>query len=742
MKKLFVSLLVAFLLTIGSVNPVVKSEKLDDLRGNKLINIQSISEQDTILDVCLTQEPDSLYLYGDYTIWSSLILEAIYAGPIRIQNFEPQPIILTRVPSLENGGAVIKSVTVQEGDRVINDEGAPIDLAVGAMIRPSGCYSSDCAIEYNGGPIQMDQMEVTYEFLQGLTWSDGHPLSAADSVYSFNLYANEATPTEKYSVQRTANYYALGNTQVVWVGLPGFVTNDYSTYLWNPLPEHIWGAYTPGQLLSAEVSTRKPLGWGPYMIEEWISGDRIVMKKNPNYFRAREGLPAFEQLIVHFTSDPLGGTLSGTCDVVLHPEDSPKTLLEYHDEGKINYVRVASNGFEHIDFNLQPKSGYGGDFFLHTDNFQDVRVRQAFAYCLDREAIADSSDAIVGHAYVPTTSPYFPEDATIYPHDPAQGRQLLSEAGWIDSNGNGIRDKNGVEFSVRLLTTTSAARTTTSNLIKSQMLNNCGIEVIPDQRPEAFDLIFDRQYDLALFTWLTGPQPPCDLYVSGGVQNNIGYSNPEFDEACRRASSTFDEEEKLFYHQEALRIFTRDLPSVILYFNTDFGYSAPHIAGLTLDSSNNAFWNVEEIKPSVSELVKEAGGTTTFDEGNVVLQFPEGLFDKPTWVSYVTTSQQYMPGVADGVGRFFEILASNIDGFATPSGTYTMTTTYSEDQVVIGQEDTLALYYWDEELQQWIKEPTSQVDVQNNLVTATPDHFSLWAVLYPPKQRFIPLLLR
>ncbi|HEB64893.1 MAG TPA: hypothetical protein ENJ02_05055, partial [Chloroflexi bacterium] len=112
----------------------------------------------------------------------SSVLEAVFDGPIDARSFDYQPIILEKLPSLADGDAVIQQVTVKEGDKVVDANGSPAELAAGVMIVPSG---AEDPIEYEGGEVTMDQMVVTFKLLPDLKWSDGEPLTAADSVYSF-----------------------------------------------------------------------------------------------------------------------------------------------------------------------------------------------------------------------------------------------------------------------------------------------------------------------------------------------------------------------------------------------------------------------------------------------------------------------------------------------------------------------------------------------------------------------------
>ena len=117
---------------------------------------------------------------------------------------------------------------------------------------------------------------------------------ADDSVYSYEvaeaLYpaalpnlgpAHESLPGLK------------DNLTVEWRGVPGYLDGDIAGKFFSPLPRLAWAVLKAEDLGTAEISTRQPLGWGPYQIVEWAGGDHITLQKNPFYFRSAEGLPCF-----------------------------------------------------------------------------------------------------------------------------------------------------------------------------------------------------------------------------------------------------------------------------------------------------------------------------------------------------------------------------------------------------------------------------------------------------------------
>ena len=123
------------------------------------------------LTVCLGQEPASLFPLDNPSSAARSVLAAVYDGPFDMNSYGYQAVILERLPSIENGDAQLFSKSVYVGDEVVDASDTPVTLGVGVKIRTAGCYSDECVIEYDGtSEIQMDQMQVTFNLLPGLTW--------------------------------------------------------------------------------------------------------------------------------------------------------------------------------------------------------------------------------------------------------------------------------------------------------------------------------------------------------------------------------------------------------------------------------------------------------------------------------------------------------------------------------------------------------------------------------------------
>jgi len=568
---------------------------------------------------------------------AGVVREAIYDGPIDERGFDYQPVILEKLPSLADGDAVIEPVWVEAGDWVVDNNGDIVQLSEGVVVRPAGCRYPDCAVTFAQGTLQMDQLSATFRLLGSIKWSDGTPLTAADSVFSFELARDpETRPWGEPSgglglvpyrgmepVLRTARYTALDEHTVEWVGLPGSLDPHYRTNFFIPLPEHQLGHLSAKQLLDAEETNYRPLGWGPYVLKMWTPGDRILTERNPHYFRAGEGLPYFDRLIFRFVGQDVDRNLAalreGTCDVLtldtlLDPH--LEQLLELEAAGEIKLHVAPGTVWEHLDFGIDPAPGYD-----RPDYFGDVRLRRAVASCIDRQRLVDEvyhGLSAVPPAYVPLAHPMsalagLATDA----FDPQAGMTLLEEIGWRDVDGDGVREARGVTgipegtpLHWNLETTTSETRALLARQI-SQDLAECGIAVTVVQTPaeeffaEAQDgPVFGRRFDLVQFAWLTEAIPPCDLFLSAEIpaangwtgRNVTGYANPDYDSACQAALAALPGTPGYTTrHLEALRIFAQDLPVLPLVMRINVSAARPDLLGLVVDPTHRAeTWNIEE----------------------------------------------------------------------------------------------------------------------------------------------------
>ncbi len=584
------------------------------------------------LTVCLGSEPSTLYPFGQPNDSGLSVLAAIDDGPVDAVNYEFQPVILTSLPSLENGDARIVPVNVNAGTKIVDASGTLTALAAGTQVRPSSCRTDDCVITYDGvSTLKMDQMQVTFHMRSDVTWSDGTPLTAADSVYGYQLMADPGTPGSKVLTDRTQTYEMVDPNTTQWWSIPGYLDPSFAANFFAPAPKHIWGKYKAAQLPTLDLASRSPVGWGPYKVQEWLAGDHITLLKNPYYFRAPAGYPKFDELVFRFLSDPnaaISELAAGHCDL-LDPSvrlDSQVALLQQMQQsGQIETSIVPGMAIEWLGIGIVPATYDDGIQPTRGDRpniFADPRMRQAIALCLDRQQVVDTvlfGQSSVPLSFVPPGHPLYNASAPGYRFDPAAGMQLLNQVGWRDTDGKpdtpllAVSVKNvpaGTPLKLNYFSTPAVQRRQVIDIL-TKSLAQCGIGLnvqYYDQNdlyaPGPQGLLFGRRFDLIEYAMATDDvQPPCDWFTSSEIPNAInhwvgtnvsGYQNPDYDTACRDAQTSLPGEPAYkASFQLAQNIFATDLPSIPLYFRLKVAAARAGFCHFELDPSANPLWNIE-----------------------------------------------------------------------------------------------------------------------------------------------------
>ncbi len=557
------------------------------------------------LNICIAAEPNTLYLYGDST--SDNTHPAFYDSLYTHNEYGYQAWGLEKMPDLADGDAIIGERRVDEGDRIINARGRITAFGHGAQLFNSG----GDLVTFEGSSIQMNQMQVVFK-LRPMVWSDGTPVTAADSLFSFNIAADPDSNVAKERVDKTAVYEQIDDHTIQWTGLPGWIDPTYFLNIWQPLPAHQLDRYSAGGLERAIEANRQPLANGAFMLDEWREGELLRFVKNPHYHRADEGLPRVTTVTFHITdtsTNTLSALQTGVCDIALDDNfvttDLPD-LLAMAEGGTITPHIVENLIFEQISLGVTPAGDYTK---LHPNWFAQLEARQAAALCLDRQAMSDEilfGQGNVMDSYVPATYP-MAESISAYPYDPVAANTLLDSLNYIDRDGDSIREnEDGDPFTINInAPAESASRVRLAEMFAAD-LADCGINVTVIPLPAASFYtegeegpIFGRKFDAAVFAWLLPGEPACHLYMEKTREdvNVTGWSDGAFDNACKNGRQSFTNSDSYnAAHQEAMAIYADNLPSIPLFSRLRIAAITPRVQNFTLNSTQTApLWNIAEI---------------------------------------------------------------------------------------------------------------------------------------------------
>lgn len=567
------------------------------------------------LTVCLAHRPANLYLYGEQSRTAVGLRHALYESLYTTLGYDYQAQGLAELPHPDKGSVTIEPVTVWFNESVVDFRGEVHLLREGLTVFDD----KGQLVTVSAQPVTMRQMRVEFT-LRPMVWSDGVPVSAADSLFSFQINADANTPGDKRRVRQTAVYEATGDLTLRWTGLPGYLPADYITHVWQPLPQHQLGSYSAAELRDLPQSAWPALSSGPFVLAD-ISAEGLTLTRNPFYYRANEGLPALDILYARFITDGaalLAEGLAG-CDVVTQDLLSFTQLPQLQELAGVTTAVVPSAAYEHLDFSVNFYLAQGFQNFVRPDWFQDARVRRGIAHCIDRQRMVDEiflGQTAVMPAYIPATHPLYPQDLPQWPYNPEAGRALLDAAGYRDSNGDGVREDplTGQPFRVRLTTDNANPVRAQAATLVQENLAACGIAVTPEfLLPEDWysegplGPLFGRRFELGMFAWLGGPHPACHLWlernITGPTQegfggwgnvNVSGWALAEFEAACNAAlNAPFGTAVYTQAHQQALRIWAEQLPMLPLFSYPRVAAARNHVLGLQLDATQTSeLWNV------------------------------------------------------------------------------------------------------------------------------------------------------
>lgn len=536
-------------------------------------------EPPSIFTLCTAGLPGSLFPFeGDLSLAKSVIFGLTFPGADLQAMVENGPSVLTDLPTQQNGGIQLEPVSVTRGQPIVDARGDFRIANPGVRVRPAGCRHSECEITWDGdAPLELDQMVVRFWLREDLTWSDGIPLTAGDSTFSYELVVGQNLPGLSWGIRRTESYRALDSHTIEWQGRPGFTTAVVNQFFWTPLPAHRSDQvreWTDAD--ETQLSDILAFSFGPYRLSEQGS-DFLRFEPNPDYPPQAGGSPVLDQVIVRqvgSAESAWSDLQSGACDLL----DSSFRLA---GEGQIIDAIRANESFDlHVDpgkswvqlvFSIEPVFTEGeGDAasFTRPGFFRDPQTRRGIAHCLDRDAMLARTMQGLGRVWPSFMSPNLtrlPQSDWI-DHDPALGQSLFESAGWRQPGGDNsfLREAQGVAgvpdgtpFELELLASPSPFHQDLAEIIAGS-LGECGIaldvttlsaEQIYAPGPDG--PLFGRQFDLALIAWQPNLGPDCAYYQSWQIPsqdnnwvgtNIAGLSELGYDQACSAALLALPEE--------------------------------------------------------------------------------------------------------------------------------------------------------------------------------------------------------
>jgi peptide/nickel transport system substrate-binding protein len=436
--------------------------------------------------------------------------------------------------------------------------------------------------------IQQSPDGLTYTFVlhENVKFHDGRSVTSADAKYSLDTLLES-------NAQKAAGFMESGNgvnqSYVSSVEAPDPLTLIVRLRKpWQPLLNNL----VPVPVIpQGSVATQKdhPVGSGPYKFVRYDSSQSVLeLVANDEYW---EGAPSVKSIRIRAVED--GNALqaelkSGRVDIAPLPSNlTPDALISLGNERDLKVEKFPGANIVYLNLNTQ------------SEPLNNVAVRQAVAYAIDRQKIVDQlllGQAQVAHSVLPEGSwAYSPGQK--YPYDPSKAKQLLDQAGFRDPDGDGpqLRFRKPIVYKI---SSASVAARQYAGVIQDY-LKQVGIPLeIQTVEPT---ILIDQQkngdFQLASGNWVGGNQDPIflrDLFASSEIpsathngRNRSRYSNKEFDTIIDEAVSTIDREKALELYSRAQQIITRDVPMLPLWYPANMIVARKSVSNIHVDASGD-----------------------------------------------------------------------------------------------------------------------------------------------------------
>ncbi len=413
--------------------------------------------------------------------------------------------------------------------------------------------------------VSEDNRKIRFYLRKGVKWHDGAPFDAFDVEYTYKVYVDPKTPTSWATDFMKIRELRVLDSHTLEVIYDEPYAPALESWEQGVLPRHL----LQGKDITKSPLQRSPVGTGPYKFLSWETGEKICLTANPDYFA---GPPHIEHVIIRVIPD------AGTRFLLLKAGEIDRmdlTPVQYRRQTDTEWFKTNFTKYQYLHFGYT-YLGYN----LRDWKFKDRSVRQALSYAIDRERIVKC--VLMGLGQV-AHSPYKPDtfwhnpDVKKYPYDPERAKGLLAAAGWKDSDGDGILDKDGHPFEFTIITNQGNEQRKNAATIIQRDLKKIGIKVsirILEWAALIKNFIHKRNYEACLIGWRIPVDPnQIDIWNSTKTSerglNFITYQNPHVDRLLDMGAATFGLKERKKYYDRFQEVIAEDQPYTFLWVQKD-----------------------------------------------------------------------------------------------------------------------------------------------------------------------------
>ncbi|OIP67366.1 MAG: peptide ABC transporter substrate-binding protein [Oscillatoriales cyanobacterium CG2_30_40_61] len=478
----------------------------------------------------------------------------------------------------------------------------------------------------NGG-IAKDGKSVTWKLKKNINWSDGKPFSADDVIFTHQFISNPQVGTTTSGTYEIIKDIEKIDDHTIKINFKSVTPGWYSVFVGTEgmiLPRHIFQDYN-GENSRQAPGNLKPVGTGPYRVVEFKPGDVVVYEANPNFREAKQ--LGFERLELKGGGDAASAARAvlqtGDADYAYNLQVESNVLKPLETAGKGKIVSNFGALMERIlinqtDPNQTTPEGERSSLKFPHPFFSDPKVRQSLSLAINRDIIANQLYGILGKStsnFV-VNPPQVVSPNTTYQFNLEKAAKLLDDAGWKDTNNNGIRDKNGVEMNLVFQTSVNPLRQKTQEVIK-QSLEQLGMKVeLKSIDPSVYfsgdpanpDTTERFVADLQLFsTGNTNPDPTaylktytCDQIpqkANNWTGNNYSrYCQPEYDALWKQATTEINPEKQKQIWIKMNDMLVNNYIVIPLIHRAEVQGVNQKLTGVELTPWDLTVWNIKDWK--------------------------------------------------------------------------------------------------------------------------------------------------
>ncbi len=417
---------------------------------------------------------------------------------------------------------------------------------------------------------------IIFNLPKGAKFANGDPLNATAIKESIERYRRISPYAEDFAV---VDHIEILNETAVKI-----VCKEPPAYLWAVLVT-AYGAPVDvflAKKIGDDAFNREAVGAGPYRIEEWVQGSYILLVRNENYstnmpFVENKGPPYIDEVMIKFIPEDLTRImelLSGKVHVV---RDVPIDMLdEVKKNPDIKLYETLTPGINYIAVNMK-------DPIL-----SDINVRKAIMIAIDRNQLVETlkNTAVPWYSLLSPTVIGYDKEAEewaeqVYAHDADKAKQLLEQAGWIDTDGDGVREKNGQELEITLMVPNDIPVLKKIAPVLQAQLQSIGFKVKLKEMENAFirKSIRDWDFQLALqrYVWADAD---ILIYLLHSKVANRTYTNPQVDQLLDKARTIMDPVERAKTYTQIQKLALEDLPMIPLFVTKSYTAVRKEVQGV------------------------------------------------------------------------------------------------------------------------------------------------------------------